>query len=175
MYATSNNNNNNNNNHNHDNTNTKNVDFLLKEFKTASGEIIDPYEILKVPRKAPKTEVRQAYIGLSRKYHPDGMRNRRILPGKCNNLDDVRDHWERVRLSYEILSNEKMRKKFDRHSAIVDPKAFMSRSAMDAIGWGLSGVSDGLFQIGKKAFSELTTTTETETTKTETAQSSRSI
>jgi hypothetical protein len=56
--------------------------FLLDEFKTHSGEIIDPYQTLKVPREAERTEVRKAYITLSKRYHPDGSRHRDVLPGR---------------------------------------------------------------------------------------------
>jgi hypothetical protein len=55
--------------------------FLLDEFKTASGEIVNPYKILKVARDADRTAIRQSYRNLSRMYHPDGARHRTILPG----------------------------------------------------------------------------------------------
>ena len=55
---------------------------LLDEFKTAAGEIIEPYSILKVSREASRDEIKQAYRKLSRKYHPDGARFRKLLPGK---------------------------------------------------------------------------------------------
>ena len=91
--------------------------FLLQEFSIASGEIINPYDILKVSRKATRDEIRASYIKQSRRYHPDAYRNGKgnnnILPGSCNNLDDVRDQWERIKLSYEILSNPKTRKRYE--------------------------------------------------------------
>lgn len=69
--------------------------FLLQEFSIASGEIINPYDILKVSRKATRDEIRASYIKQSRRYHPDAYRNGKgnnnILPGSCNNLEDVRD------------------------------------------------------------------------------------
>ena len=54
---------------------------LLDEFRTASGEVIDPYEVLKVNREAQRREIRESYRSLSRKYHPDGHRHKTILPG----------------------------------------------------------------------------------------------
>ena len=55
--------------------------FLLKKFSTASGEIVNPYQVLQVSRDADKKEVRAAYIRLSKRYHPDGLRHRDVLPG----------------------------------------------------------------------------------------------
>jgi hypothetical protein len=108
--------------------------FLLEEFKVANGERIHPYKILKINRSATRQEVKQAYRDLSRRYHPDGARHRDILPGSCNNLSDVRDHWERIKLSYEILSDTKMRKRFDRHEALADPgKAMQLLSELSVV------------------------------------------
>jgi hypothetical protein len=55
--------------------------FLLKKFSTASGEVLNPYQVLQVSRNAERKEVRAAYIRLSKRYHPDGVRHRDILPG----------------------------------------------------------------------------------------------
>ena len=59
----------------------RDTSFLLDEFRTANGEVVNPYKILKVSREADKFEIRQAYRKLSRRYHPDGVRHRSILPG----------------------------------------------------------------------------------------------
>ena len=56
--------------------------FLLDEFCTYAGESVDPYRTLKVSRDAERSDIRKAYIGLSKRYHPDGVRHRDILPGK---------------------------------------------------------------------------------------------
>ena len=56
--------------------------FLLEEFCIHTGEVVDPYRTLKVSRDAERSEIRKAYIALSKRYHPDGLRNRDILPGK---------------------------------------------------------------------------------------------
>jgi len=55
--------------------------FLFNEFRTYTGEIVDPYKILKVHRTAERSEIRQKYINLSRRYHPDVVRHKDILPG----------------------------------------------------------------------------------------------
>ena len=120
--------------------------FLLQDFKTASGEILNPYETLKLKRTATLHEIKQAYYTLSRRYHPDGMRHRDILPGNCNNLDEVRDTWERIKLSYEILKSPKLRKRYDRHEVLADPGAAMKRAAVDAAVSGIQGVGKSIGQ-----------------------------
>jgi hypothetical protein len=55
--------------------------YLLDEFRTADGEIINPYRVLKVGRHADRKEIKQSYRNLSKKYHPDGARFREVLPG----------------------------------------------------------------------------------------------
>jgi DnaJ-class molecular chaperone len=127
--------------------------YLLQEFSIASGEIINPYEVLKVSRKATREEIRASYLKQSRRYHPDGFRNSNnrnmdILPGNCNNLDDVRDQWERVKLSYEILSNPKTRKRYDRHDVLSSPNAAIQRAVLNTAWDGITNVGKGIFTIG---------------------------
>jgi DnaJ-class molecular chaperone len=136
---------------------------LLEDFRMASGEVVNPYSVLKVSRTASKNEIRRAYYEISRKYHPDGMRHRDILPGSCNNLDEVRDQWERIRFAYEILSNPKERKRYDRHEALADPKAAMQRAAVDAAFNGVLGVGKGIFGMGAFAVKKMTKKEEAET------------
>jgi DnaJ-class molecular chaperone len=120
----------------------------LQEFSTASGEVINPYKVLKVSRKATRQEIRQSYVTLSKRYHCDAVRHRSLLPGSCNNMDDVRDEWERIKLAYEILSDEKVRKKYHRHEALADPAG----TAWD----GISGAGKGLFDLGVFAVNRMT-------------------
>jgi hypothetical protein len=131
--------------------------FLLQEFRTADGEILNPYKVLKVYREATRQEIKQAYRDLSRRYHPDGVRHRDILPGSCNNLDDVRDHWERIKLSYEILSDTKMRKRFNRHEAIAGPGQAMQRAAMGGCLLLFSLISSSLVALASAANNSLET------------------
>jgi DnaJ-class molecular chaperone len=135
--------------------------FLLQEFSVASGEVINPYDVLKVSRKATREEIRASYLTQSRRYHPDGNRHRTILPGSCNNIDDVRDQWERIKLSYEILSNPKTRNCYDRHEVLADPKAAMQRAAMNAAFDGIASVGKGVVGIGMFAFQAMTKSGET--------------
>jgi DnaJ-class molecular chaperone len=120
----------------------------LDDFRLSNGELLDPYKTLKVARTADKAEIKRSYYTLSRRYHPDGVRHRSILPGSCNNLEDVRDQWERIRWSYEILSHEKTRKRYDRHEALADPGAALQRAAVDAAVQGVVGMGKGIFGMG---------------------------
>ena len=61
------------------------------------------------------------------KRHPDSTQYHEgdILPGSCNNLNDVKEYWERINLSYAILSNKQLRNKYDRHETLSDPREAM--------------------------------------------------
>eukprot|EP00537_Pseudo-nitzschia_pungens_P001222 CAMPEP_0172370886 /NCGR_PEP_ID=MMETSP1060-20121228/40182_1 /TAXON_ID=37318 /ORGANISM="Pseudo-nitzschia pungens, Strain cf. cingulata" /LENGTH=206 /DNA_ID=CAMNT_0013096329 /DNA_START=43 /DNA_END=663 /DNA_ORIENTATION=- len=125
--------------------------FLMKPFATASGEIVNPYRVLKVPRSAERKQIREAYRKLSKRYHPDIVRHKEILPGNCNNHQDVEDEWERIQISYNILSEKKSRMQYDRHEVIADPAAAMQRAAMGAAAAGVANIGKGIFQIGSSA------------------------
>ncbi|KAL7568673.1 hypothetical protein ACA910_021672 [Epithemia clementina (nom. ined.)] len=113
-----------------------------------TGEIIDPYKVLKVNRKADRQEIKQAYRALSRRYHPDVMIHRDILPGSCNNLQDVRNHWERVKLSYEILKDPLRRKRYDRNIVLSDPGRAVQRAATEAALDAVMSAGKGVWGIG---------------------------
>lgn len=131
--------------------------FLLQEFKTHTGEVVNPYAVLKISRSADIAEIKASYRALSRRYHPDVMRHKDILPGRCNNMEEVRDEWERIKLSYEILKDKQTRKRFDRHEMIADPNAAIQRAAWNAMGQGIQGMTKGIFNIGAFAVEKLTT------------------
>jgi len=124
-------------------------DHLLDDFKTVDGEVVNPYRILKIERKAEKDVIKKAYWTQSKRYHPDMAKKRDILPGSCDNLEEVRDEWEKVKLSYEILKNKKKRIKYDRNSALNDPSAAIGRAAIELLGWSIKGVGVGVFEMGK--------------------------
>lgn len=130
---------------------------LLDEYTTYRGELVNPYEVLKISRHASLSEIKQSYRNLSRRYHPDGNRHKRdILPGSCNNWDEVRDHWERINLSYKILSNPTRRKRYDRRVALADPGEALKRAAVDAAWSGMSHVGKGIFSMGAFALQQMT-------------------
>ena len=125
----------------------------MAEYRDLStGKILDPYQVLKVTRKADRQEIKQAYRALSRRYHPDVMIHRDILPGSCNNLEDVRNQWERVKLSYEILSDPLRRKRYDRIQAWTDPGRAVQRAAteaaLDVMGTAVVSAGQSVWGIG---------------------------
>ena len=123
--------------------------WLMAEYRDpTSGEVLDPYEILKIPRHAERQEIKQAYRALSRRYHPDVMITRDILPGSCNNMEDVRNHWERVKLSYEILSDPLRRKRYDRNEAWTDPGRAVKRAAQQAAMDAVVSAGKGMWGFG---------------------------
>ena len=131
------------------------VSFLLKDFVMYNGEVLDPYVVLKINRQADTAEIKEAYRRLSRLYHPDVRRYKDILPGSCNNEMEVRDHWERISMSYRILSNPVRRRKYDRHEALADPAGALRRAAARAAWSGAVSAGKGLWNVGSHAVTTL--------------------
>jgi DnaJ-class molecular chaperone len=63
----------------------------------------DPYEILGVAKAASHDEIRKAYRGLAKKYHPD------LNPGNKEAEQSFKD----VSAAYDIIGDETKRKRFD--------------------------------------------------------------
>lgn len=61
-------------------SNSHNVHFLMQEFCLHSGEVLNPYETLQVPRTAVRSDIRQAYISKSKIFHPDQVRHASRFP-----------------------------------------------------------------------------------------------
>lgn len=79
----------------------------------------------------------------------------RFFGGYSNNADEVREEWERIKLSYEILSDKKTRQRYDRHDMLADPQAAFGRAAVSAVGNGIIGLGQGLFSVGSQALKKL--------------------
>jgi DnaJ domain len=56
-------------------------EYWLDEFKAPSGEILNPYKVLKLKRDATILQIKNAYREQSRRYHPDTQRFKDMLPG----------------------------------------------------------------------------------------------
>lgn len=56
--------------------------YLLGEFRTADGYIVDPYQVLQVNRNAELGDIKKQYRALSKIYHPDSIRHLDKLPGE---------------------------------------------------------------------------------------------
>jgi len=126
------------------NTNTNAANSkLFVEYKTTRGEILNPYEVLKVSHDANMKSIKQAYYKLCKTYHPDGIYYlfRDILPGRCKNIEDVEYEWERIKTSKEILTNNKRRVRYDRLIAMLNPQQAMARTVSKII----SNVVFGMF------------------------------
>ncbi len=54
--------------------------YLFDDFRTASGEIINPYDVLNVEKASSRNAIKRQYRTLSKIYHPDGVRFADSLP-----------------------------------------------------------------------------------------------
>ena len=56
--------------------------------------------------------------------------------------------WERIQISYNVLSEKKSRMQYDRHEVIADPGAAMQRAAVGAAVAGVVSIGKGIFHFG---------------------------
>ncbi|KAF4967567.1 hypothetical protein FZEAL_10522 [Fusarium zealandicum] len=73
---------------------------------TNSVQSKDPYQALGVSKSASAAEIKKAYYGLAKKYHPD-----------TNKDDTAKDRFADIQSAYEILSDPKKREQFDQFGA----------------------------------------------------------
>ncbi|AEO55471.1 hypothetical protein MYCTH_2299335 [Thermothelomyces thermophilus ATCC 42464] len=66
----------------------------------------DPYGVLGVSKNASAAEIKKAYYGLAKKYHPD-----------TNKDPTAKDKFAEIQSAYEILSDPKKREQFDQFGA----------------------------------------------------------
>lgn len=128
---------------------------FLADFRDANGDIVDPYRSLRVSRTATLEDIKASYRKLSKKLHPDAVIKSNILPGKCSNLEEVRNEWEKVKFSYEILSDPKSRKSYDRNSSVAevleDPTRAVGRAVVGGV-FTAAGMGFGaVLKVGEMA------------------------
>lgn len=86
----------------------------------------DPYATLGVSKTASASEIKKAYYGLAKKYHPD-----------TNKDPKAKDQFGDIQSAYEILSDPKKRQTYDQFGAAAfDPSAGGSPGGGDPFGGG---------------------------------------
>lgn len=106
----------------------------------------DYYEILGVQRTATAEEIKKAYRGLARKYHPD------VNPGDSS----AEEKFKEIQEAYTVLSEAKRRKQYDQLGADWKPGAgFSPPRDREGVRWEFRGGGDfGDIFGGAGGFSE---------------------
>ncbi|KAL3474359.1 hypothetical protein BJX99DRAFT_260465 [Aspergillus californicus] len=81
--------------------------------------VADPYRVLGVDKTASAGDIKKAYYGMAKKYHPD-----------TNKDADAKDKFAQAQTAYELLSDKKKRETYDRFgSAAFDQNGGFDPSA----------------------------------------------
>ena len=98
----------------------------------------DYYEVLGVSKEASDADIKKAYRGLAKKYHPD------MNPGD----KEAEAKFKEVNEAYDVLSDADKRSKYDRYGhAAFDPSAGGGGSGFGG-GQGSSGGGGGAGRSG---------------------------
>ena len=134
---------------------TKEKNFLMDEFTTADGYIINPYETLNVHRNSSREGIKIAYRTLCKRYHPDAWNDEMTINGAICNEDELRNEWERIKFAYEILSDKRTKMKYDRHKALNDNfSQTLGKAAVSLLSWGATEITKGIVKITEQVSGE---------------------
>ncbi len=76
------------------------------QYNDKNGNIIDFYSIFNIPMDAPFPDIRSAFCGLIKRYHPDKSKSTSHIDTEKIDL---------IVRGYKILSDEETRRNYDRH------------------------------------------------------------
>jgi curved DNA-binding protein CbpA len=98
-------------------------------------KVVDPYEVLGVPRDASREDVRKAYRKMAKQAHPDG--------------GGSRERFALVTLAHDALSDDRRRKHFDETGELEDkPVDLADAMAMTIAMNAIDGVLEQIARIG---------------------------
>lgn len=86
----------------------------------------DYYKVLGVDRDADEQEIQKAYRALARKYHPDLSENKKL----------AKEKFQKVQQAYDVLSDAKKRKLYDRYGSSFEQMAGQSGQPFGGFGEG---------------------------------------
>jgi len=101
----------------------------------------DYYEVLGVARNASAGQIKSAYRKLARKYHPD-----------VNKSPDAQGKFTEATQAYEVLSDDKKRKMYDRFGHAGGPGFSEPRGARVYTSGGSEGMGFDIFGEGGEGF-----------------------
>lgn len=120
--------------------------MLLQSFHTTSplSAIPDPYKVLGVDKNASAGDIKKAYYGMAKKYHPD-----------TNKDSEAKEKFAEAQSAYELLSDAKKKENYDRFGSAAfdqsggfDPNAaggnpFAGAGGFHGFGGGFGGAGFG--------------------------------
>ncbi|KAJ2905484.1 hypothetical protein MKZ38_005360 [Zalerion maritima] len=74
--------------------------------RAAQASVRDPYGVLGVSKSASSSDIKKAYYGLAKKYHPD-----------TNKDSEAKDRFSEIQTAYEILSDPQKKQQYDQFGA----------------------------------------------------------
>lgn len=92
--------------------------------------MIDPYEVLDLPRDADAAAIEAAWKAAAKKYHPD-----------VNKMAGARELFEQARAAHDVLSDPKKRAEFDETDGagpLPDIDVVAANAARSSIEWAIS-------------------------------------